>query len=93
MIRAYAGSINPIALRMAKTLLSFGHSECNRVKNPLVPAKHIVESKIIAITGAYIVIHCVSSTGPFVAHLEALQCACSFATLLVEKLCTGSSVA
>ena len=24
--------LNPIALRMAKTLLSFGHSECNRVK-------------------------------------------------------------
>ena len=24
--------INPIALRMAKTPLSFGHSECNRVK-------------------------------------------------------------
>ena len=24
--------VNPIALRMAKTLLSFGHSECNRVK-------------------------------------------------------------
>ena len=25
--------INPIAFRMAKTLWSFGHSECNRVKN------------------------------------------------------------
>ena len=25
--------INPIALRMAKTPLSFGHSECNRVKS------------------------------------------------------------
>ena len=25
-------SFNPIALRMAKTLLSFGHSECNRAK-------------------------------------------------------------
>ena len=24
--------LNPIALRMAKTLWSFGHSECNRVK-------------------------------------------------------------
>ena len=24
-------SLNPIALRMAKTLWSFGHSECNRV--------------------------------------------------------------
>ena len=24
--------LNPIALRMAKTLLSFGHSECYRVK-------------------------------------------------------------
>ena len=24
--------VNPIALRMAKTLWSFGHSECNRVK-------------------------------------------------------------
>ena len=24
--------LNPIALRMAKTPLSFGHSECNRVK-------------------------------------------------------------
>ena len=24
--------INPIALRMAKTLLSFGHSKCSRVK-------------------------------------------------------------
>ena len=24
---------NPFALRMAKTPLSFGHSECNRVKN------------------------------------------------------------
>ena len=24
--------INPIALKMAKTLWSFGHSECNRVK-------------------------------------------------------------
>ena len=23
---------NPVALRMAKTLWSFGHSECNRVK-------------------------------------------------------------
>ena len=26
--------INPIAVRMAKTLLSFGHSDCNRVKPP-----------------------------------------------------------
>ena len=26
------GKVNPIALRMAKTLWSFGHSECNRVK-------------------------------------------------------------
>ena len=26
---------NPIALRMAKTLWSFGHSECNRVNNSL----------------------------------------------------------
>ena len=25
--------LNPIAFRMAKTPLSFGHSECNRVKN------------------------------------------------------------
>ena len=25
---------NPIALRMAKTLWSFGHSECNRVNRP-----------------------------------------------------------
>ena len=25
------GYFNPIALRMAKTLQSFGHSECNRV--------------------------------------------------------------
>ena len=25
-------TFNPIALRMAKTLWSFGHSECNRVK-------------------------------------------------------------
>ena len=25
-------TFNPIALRTAKTLLSFGHSECNRVK-------------------------------------------------------------
>ena len=25
-------NINPIALRMAKTLWSFGHSDCNRVK-------------------------------------------------------------
>ena len=25
-------TLNPIALRMAKTLWSFGHSECNRVK-------------------------------------------------------------
>ena len=24
--------ISPIALRMAKTLLSFGHSECDRVR-------------------------------------------------------------
>ena len=24
-------SINPVALQMAKTLWSFGHSECNRV--------------------------------------------------------------
>ena len=24
--------LNPVALRMAKTPLSFGHSECNRVK-------------------------------------------------------------
>ena len=24
--------LNPIALRMAKTLCSFGHTECNRVK-------------------------------------------------------------
>ena len=28
--------LNPIALRMAKTLLSFGRSECNRVKLTLV---------------------------------------------------------
>ena len=27
-----AQMLNPIALRMAKTLWSFGHSECNRVK-------------------------------------------------------------
>ena len=26
------GTINPIALRTAKTLWSFDHSECNRVK-------------------------------------------------------------
>ena len=26
------GFVNPIALRRAKTLYSFGHSECNRVK-------------------------------------------------------------
>ena len=29
---AVCHSYNPIALRMAKTPLSFGHSECNRVK-------------------------------------------------------------
>ena len=28
--------IDPIALRMAKTLWSFGHSECKRVKAKLV---------------------------------------------------------
>ena len=28
---------NPIALRMAKTLWSFGHSECNRVKGSFAP--------------------------------------------------------
>ena len=28
-------SVNPIALRTAKTLWSFGHSECNRVKDIL----------------------------------------------------------
>ena len=28
--------VNPIALRMAKTLWSFGHSECNRVKTNLM---------------------------------------------------------
>ena len=27
-----SGMFNPIALRLAKTLWSFGHSECNRVK-------------------------------------------------------------
>ena len=26
-------AVNPIALRMAKTLWSFGHSECNRVNS------------------------------------------------------------
>ena len=31
---------NPIALRMAKTLWSFGHSECNRVKNIMVCYAH-----------------------------------------------------
>ena len=28
-----SNQINPIALRMAKTPESFGHSECNRVKD------------------------------------------------------------
>ena len=28
--------IDPIALRTAKTPLSFGHSECNRVKRDLI---------------------------------------------------------
>ena len=28
---------NPIALRMAKTLWSFGHSECNKVKERTAP--------------------------------------------------------
>ena len=27
--------LNPIALKMVKTLWSFGHSECNRVKDQL----------------------------------------------------------
>ena len=31
-IRRIRTIINPITLRMAKTLWSFGHSECNRVK-------------------------------------------------------------
>ena len=30
---AFINLVNPIALRMAKTLWSFGHSECNRVKH------------------------------------------------------------
>ena len=29
---------NPVALRTAKTLWSFGHSECNRVKVAIVMA-------------------------------------------------------
>ena len=28
-------AVNPVALRMAKTLWSFGHSECSRVKHGL----------------------------------------------------------
>ena len=32
---------NPIALRMAKTLWSFSHSECNRVKGPWYPKFHL----------------------------------------------------
>ena len=34
--------LNPIALRMAKTLWSFGLSECNRVKDFSPDASHIV---------------------------------------------------
>ena len=33
--------INPIALRMAKTPLSFDHSECNRVKNKCTWLSHM----------------------------------------------------
>ena len=36
-------TLNPTALRMAKTLWSFGHSECSRVK---VPKKKIDEFAI-----------------------------------------------
>ena len=32
MLAGTANNINHIALRTAKTLWSFGHSECNRVK-------------------------------------------------------------
>ena len=31
--------MNPIALRTAKTLCGFGHSECNRVRH--WPARHL----------------------------------------------------
>ena len=33
-LKPHACVFNPIALRTAKTLWSFGHSECNRVKWP-----------------------------------------------------------
>ena len=33
LVEAYIPSFNPFALRMDKTLKSFGHSECNRVKS------------------------------------------------------------
>ena len=34
-------AFNPIALRTAKTLWSFGHSECNRVKIQLVNSQYL----------------------------------------------------
>ena len=34
--------INPIALRMAKTLWSFGRSECNRVKVVICVHAHLI---------------------------------------------------
>ena len=38
--------INPIALRTAKTLQSFGRPECNRVKSPY-PDRHCLPSSHI----------------------------------------------
>ena len=42
--RQYCKLVNPIAFRMAKTLWSFGHSECNRVKIPTKRGVHLIVS-------------------------------------------------
>ena len=39
-------SFNPIALRMAKTLWSFGRSECSRIKNLVIAVGHSIVSLV-----------------------------------------------
>ena len=51
---------NPIALRMAKTLWSFGRSECNRVKNIKTVIVSMVRLLIVFFTSRF----SISADGP-----------------------------